>query len=181
MVTFAPSLPRVASIDVDAHRQVRDLYLRHADALRALLARLTWQGADADDLLQEVFIIALRSPGPLLAAQSPRSWLYGISVKVAANARRAHSLRRFFHLEDAHGVPSSAASADSALDSHQRVHRALGQLPAKKREVLVLFELEELSGAEIAEVLSCPLQTVWTRLHHARKAFEVELRRQEIP
>ena len=41
----------------------------------------------------------------------------------------------------------------------------------KKREVFALFELEGLSGDEIAERVDCPVDTVWTRLHHARKQF----------
>jgi len=47
----------------------------------------------------------------------------------------------------------------------------------KKREVFALFELEGLSGDEIAERLGCPVNTVWTRLHHARAEFVKVARR----
>ena len=69
-----------------------------------------------------------------------------------------------------------AAQADperSALrtDAARSVGRVLARMAHKKRDVLVLFELEELAGEEIAERLQIPIDTVWTRLHHARKEF----------
>ena len=56
---------------------------------------------------------------------------------------------------------------------------ALGRvhLPFKQREVVVLYELEELEGAAIAELLGIPINTVWTRLHHGRKNFEQLMRK----
>jgi RNA polymerase sigma-70 factor (ECF subfamily) len=157
----------------EAQHEVRALYVAHAQALRSGLRRLTWPGCDVDDLLQEVFVVAIRRPAPLLLADSPKAWLYGVAVKVAAAARRKHRLREFLGLEAAEKLTAdSVARLDAQLDAAATVHRALGKLSGKKREVLVLFELEGLSGEEIAQVLGCPLKTVWTRLHHARKDFE---------
>ena len=61
---------------------------------------------------------------------------------------------------------------ESRMDAAATVERALSKLSQKKREVLVLFELEGLSGDEIAVALGCPVPTVFTRLHHARKELE---------
>lgn len=163
----------VASVD-EVREEVRALYTEHAEALRTGLRRLTWPGCDVDDLLQEVFVVVIRRPQPLLLAASPKAWLYGVAVKVAASARRKHRVREFLRIEAA---AASAPMASAQFDLEARataaaVHLALGKLSSKKREVLVLFELQGLTGPEIADALGCPLKTVWTRLHHARKDFE---------
>ena len=164
----------VASPD-EIRREVRALYLEHADALHAGLRRLTWQGCDVDDLLQEVFVVAIRRPGPLLSAESPKAWLYGVAVKVASAARRKHRVRKFLGLEAAEGVASAGSTEQDSRDIIGAVHQALAKLSAKKREVLVLYQLQGLSGEEIARVLGCPLKTVWSRLHYARTDFERQM------
>ena len=156
---------------------VRDLYRLYASSLHSVLRRLAPTSGDADDLLQEVFVVALRRPQSLLTADSPRAWLYGVAVKVAAASRRRARLRTFFRLETAGDV---ASDASPQLDAERRqvarqVHRALAKLSDAKREVLVLFELEGLSGQEIAAALGCPLKTVWSRLHHGRLELATHL------
>ena len=165
----------------DAVDEVRALHQAHAATLSVALRRLTWPGCDVEDLLQEVFIIALRRPVALLTSESPRLWLYGVAVRVAAAARRRHRLRSFLGLEAAEEIPAGAdPHADAeARETKELVQRALARLPAKKREVLVLFELEGLTGPEISAALGCPVATVWTRLHHARRDFEKAVRRHD--
>lgn len=156
----------------ELHTEVAALYSQQARALRVGLRRLTGPSADVDDLLHEVFVIALRRPAALLAAESPRAWLYGIAVKVAAAARRRTTVRAFLGLDSARAVSADAPDPDARLDAARRIERALGKLGRKKREVLVLFELQGLSGDEIAAALGVPESTVFTRLHHARKDLE---------
>jgi RNA polymerase sigma-70 factor (ECF subfamily) len=60
------------------------------------------------------------------------------------------------------------------------VHRLLNSLSENKRTVFVLFELEGLSGQQIAGILRVPIQTVWNRLFHARKAFLKVLAREQL-
>ncbi len=166
----------VATAD-EVRDEVRALYTEHAQSLRDGLRRLTWPGCDVDDLLQEVFVVVIRRPQPLLLAQSPKAWLYGVAVKVAASARRKHRVRELLRMEEA-AVTAPVASPQfdpEARATAAAVHRALARLSGKKREVLVLFELQGLSGPEIADALRCPLKTVWTRLHHARKDFEEQM------
>lgn len=171
-------MPRSTVVAVEVPEVgVRALYREHSPALHRALRRLAAPGVDADDLLQEVFLVALRRSEALLAAQSPRAWLYGVAVKVASDSRRRWKVRRFFALESAvelaaEGGPLVAAERRQTVE---QVHLALEKLSEKKREALILFELEGLSGQEIALALDCPLKTVWTRLHHARQGLHVEL------
>jgi len=71
-------------------------------------------------------------------------------------------------------APDGPQTPERELERRQRaalVHELIGRLPFKQREVFSLYELEELPGERIAELLGIPIGTVWTRLHHARKAF----------
>ena len=163
----------------DLRGEVCRLYVDHARALRSGLRRLTWAGCDVDDLLHEVFLVAFRRPLPVLLADSPKAWLYGVAVKVAAGARRKQQLWQFLRLDSAKELAAGQYDLGARLDAAAAVERALKKLSRKKREVLVLFELEGLSGEEIAVALGCPLQTVFTRLHSARKELERMMVRHE--
>jgi RNA polymerase sigma-70 factor (ECF subfamily) len=157
---------------------IRALYVQHHAVLLAAVRRLTWPGCDVEDLLHEVFVIALRRSATADVAELSKAWLYGVTIKVAAAARRRHLLRTFLGLDETDELASETATPDATLEEREvcaGVHRALSKLSGKKREVLVLFELQGLSGPEIAEALGCPLKTVWTRLHHGRKDFERQM------
>jgi RNA polymerase sigma-70 factor (ECF subfamily) len=163
------------ALERDLQEEVCDLYMEHARVLRTGLRRLTWSGCDVDDLLHEVFLVALRRPRALLGAESPKAWLFGVVIKVAAAARRKHQVRRFLGLDSAKDVASdhpTPLELEARIDAATTVERALSKLSRKKREVLVLFELEGLSGEEVATALGCPVPTVFTRLHHARSELE---------
>lgn len=161
----------------DVHR----LYVTHAAALRLALQRLGGDALDADDLLQEVFVVALRKSTELARADSPVAWLFGVATKVAATRRRTATWKRWLGLDAAPEL-ASAESPSRSLEQKQAsqlVQAALGVLSAKKRDVFVLFELQGLSGEEIAQALELPLKTVWSRLHYARREFAQEVARLE--
>jgi len=159
--------------------ELKALYDELAQPLRRALARLSFPGCDVDDLLQEVFVVALKRPDQLLTATSPKAWLYGVAARVASSARTRHRVRTFLGLESAAELAADDSggpfAAVARTEAHARVHRALDALSGKRREALVLFELEGLTGPEISEALGIPVKTVWTRLHHARKDFEQRL------
>ncbi len=169
---------RVAPASDDVH----GLYVTYASQLRLSLSRLAGDLVDPDDLLHEVFVLALRNSGQLARASSARAWLYGVAVKVAATRRRGAKLRRFFGLEHAehHASPESPLRTLEQKEASQRIARGLERLSSSKREVFVLFELQQLKGDEIAQALSIPLKTVWTRLFHARRELTAELSRLDL-
>lgn len=160
---------------------VRRLYSAHASELRLAINRLGGNGIDGDDLLQEVFVVAMRKLSDLAQARSERAWLYGVAVKIAAGQRRRQRLRSWFGLDQ---VPelTSAESPSRTLEQKEAsklLQAALDTLPTAKRDVLVLFELQGLTGEEVAHALDVPLATVWTRLFHARKALSAAVQRLE--
>jgi RNA polymerase sigma-70 factor, ECF subfamily len=174
--------PMAAASDVSPAEAVRRLYVEHSGELRLGVARLAGKHLDADDLLQEVFMVALRKPQDVLTADSPKAWLYGVAVKVAASRRRTATVRRFFGFDEVGELadPESPTRTVEQRDASKRVERVLSKLSDKKREVLVLHELQGLPGEEIAAALQIPLKTVWTRLFHARKDFAAELARLDV-
>jgi RNA polymerase sigma-70 factor (ECF subfamily) len=160
---------------------VRRLYSTHASELRLALNRLGGTGVDCDDLLQEVFVVAMRKLSDLAQARNERAWLYGVAVKIAAGQRRRNKMRAWFGLERAPEL-QSAESPSRTLEQKEAsimLQEALESLPTAKRDVLVLFELQGLTGDEVAAALEVPVATVWTRLFHARKALSAAVQRIE--
>jgi RNA polymerase sigma-70 factor (ECF subfamily) len=128
-----------------------------------------------DDLLQETFVVAFRKQGEFAGRSAPRTWLHSIAVRVSMNHRRGRKRFLRFHERLAKEPQQHPPAPDSEALKKERqalVFKVLDRLPGKQREVFVLYELQELEGAEIAEILAIPEGTVWTRLHHARKRFK---------
>lgn len=165
---------QAASIELTA---LGELYGAHARRLRGLLVRLGVPQRDAEDALHEVFVVACRRRKSLRDEGAIVGWLNGIALAVAASARRRAKLRRFLGLEDAPEPrdPSTPAMAMERRQASAAVYAALDKMKEKKRTVLILFELEGMSGEEIARAVGCPLKTVWTRLFHARREFQEKL------
>ena len=143
----------------------------HSDFVHRLLVTLGGPRADVDDLLQEVFLVAWRRWEGYRQSQPLRPWLAGIAVKVAASARRRWRWRRWVGLEEARSLTTgiTPASDFESIEAAQEVYAALDALPEKRRAVLIMFEIQGMSGEEISTALGCPLKTVWTRLFHARR------------
>jgi RNA polymerase sigma-70 factor (ECF subfamily) len=131
--------------------------------------------ADIDDLTQEVFLVVQRKldsfAGPSMAA-----WLYGIARKTVSDHRRRAWLRRWLRSSDVDELETRATHGDPAESLERREARRLvatilNEMSAVRRSTFVLFEIEGYSGEEIAELEQVPVNTVYTRLHHARKDF----------
>ena len=171
-VTGAPALTA---------EDVRRLYVAHAPELRLTIARLAAPGMDIDDLLQEVFVVALQRVSELSGVASTRAWLFGVAAKLTATRRRTFRLRYWLGLEAADEL-SSAESPSRTVEQKEasrRVQDALASLSDAKRQVFVLFELQGLPGEDIAQALGIPLKTVWSRLFYARKEFQQAVARQD--
>jgi len=157
--------------DADAQRELFEKTLPH---VQRMLFRLCGPGIEIEDLVQQVYLALFGSFGRFEGRSAFSSWLFGICIRVAG--KKARSAGRFARLRRALlSEPSGTVHLPDCLvaraEQARMVHRVLGRLPYKQRTILVLYEMEGLSGKEIAESLSIPQATVWTRLHHARKAF----------
>jgi RNA polymerase sigma-70 factor (ECF subfamily) len=128
----------------------------------------------AQDVMQEVFLNVLENAARFDAAKgSVRAWLFGCARYVTLDRLRLE--RRWTDDMPPDGV---VADSDERLLADQRIerlHAAIARLPVEYREALVLFELHELSYAETAAVLDCPVGTVRSRLHRGRALLAVML------
>lgn len=156
------------------------------DALARLLNdnfRMVWRALRrlgvpphaVDDAAQEVFLVASRKLEAIEAGQE-RRYLYGVALRVAANARRARAARHETPLgELVEQTASTTPSPEALLDrkrARELLDEALEALPDELRTAFVLFELEGCSGPEVAELCDIPLGTAASRLRRAREAFQ---------
>ncbi len=132
--------------------------------------------ADRDDIVQEVFLVVRRRLDAF-DGTNPAGWLYRITRRQVRDFRRRSWVKHIFtkrRVEDPDVLQSGAGGPSAALERRedQRILLAiLGKIREERRTTFVLFEIEGLSGEEIARIQSVPLNTVWTRLYHARKDF----------
>jgi RNA polymerase sigma-70 factor (ECF subfamily) len=152
---------------------LKDLYERHSDYVRDVVARHAGPGLDAEDLVQEVFIAADRKWERLIDYKEPRAWLHVAAMREVWAARRRQRLARVFRLRFAEppSAPSGPEAAYSNREASALFYSLIDRIPEKQRAAFLLFHIENKSSAEIAKLLKIPEPTVRTRLFHARRAF----------
>ncbi len=123
------------------------------------------------DVLQDVWIGAFRGIRKLKDPGSLRSWLYAITHGVAVDRIRRNVSREQAEAADLDGFQEAEEPSFAGEDA-AAIHRALGLIGVKHREVLVLHFLEDLSVAEIAAVVGCSEGTVKSRIHYAKRAMK---------
>ncbi len=168
-----------------APRSLSEIYRLHAQTVARWAQRLGGPDCDVEDVVQEVFI-AVHHQLPRFRGDSRlTTWLYAITANTLRDRRRKQKLRAWLTgtAEDAAGhLVSEAPSADDALEAQQqarKVYAALNEMKEKFRNVLILHELEGLSGEEIGALLDAKAATVWVWLHRARVDFAKRLSRLE--
>ncbi len=160
----------------------REVYLSHFDFVWGALRRLGVREQDAQDLTQKVFIVVYMKLPAFENRSSLRTWLYRVCLNAASDYRRSAPIRREVATEPTEIDSLSGFREDVHEDGESRRRVAvaetiLSKLPEAQRLVFVLFELEEMSGTEIAELLGISVGTVRSRLRLAREVFTREAKR----
>jgi RNA polymerase sigma-70 factor (ECF subfamily) len=143
--------------------------------------RLGVSSGAVDDVVQDAFVVVHRRLSEFEGRSSVKTWVFGILLRVVSDHRRTLR-RKGGHAELPHEdvLVSQGSLPTDALEARQAaslLHALLDELDDDKRTVFVLAELEELAAPEIAEALSIPVNTVYSRLRAAREAFERALAR----
>jgi RNA polymerase sigma-70 factor (ECF subfamily) len=132
--------------------------------------------SDVEDLAQEVFIVVRRRL-PEFDRRNVPGWLFQIARRQVLRHKRLVWVKRVLSF-GSEPAPSLGASTDpdpleslESREQRQLVEQVLSQLSEKRRVVFALFEIEGQTGEEIAALLDVPVNTVWTRLYHARRDF----------
>lgn len=151
------------------------LYRLHAHRVLAWARRLAPRGRDPEDIAHEVFIGIFSGNGGFRGDTSFDGWLFRITRNAAFRRRSIiETLTRFFD----ESTPEPASDPDEADPwVGTAIHEALLRLRPELREVIVLYEVEERSASEVAELLGLPEGTVRSRIRKARQALTQSLRR----
>lgn len=171
-----PGPPEAGPIPPRAAQDFAALYDVWFDHVARWLKALGAPEREHEDLAQEVFLVVNRRLHEF-QGHNVAGWLFQIARRQVLRYRRRRWVQRvltFGSTSPIDQVPHIGNCPLSALESKERqalVEHLLSKLSDKRRIVFVLFEVEGYSGEQVAELLDVPLNTVWTRLHHARKDF----------
>jgi RNA polymerase sigma-70 factor (ECF subfamily) len=168
---------------------------RHAGRVYRLAFGITRNPADAEEVVQDVFLTVVRKGGGFEGQAALATWMYRVTMNAALNRRRGKrrelevSLEEHLptYTEDGHRagdrsdllIDWSSTPEDRALSGESRrvLESAIDSLPEHYRAVLILRDVEELSNEEVASIVGDSLASVKSRLHRARMALREQLTR----
>jgi RNA polymerase sigma-70 factor (ECF subfamily) len=162
--------------------------LQYLDALYRNALGLVRTPEDAEDLVQDTFLKAYRFHESFETGTNLKAWLLRIMFNTFVNryrraGRERSALKALSDEPNGYGVISEDA-AKSLTDAvgtamwpivSEEIHNAINRLPDEYRSIVVLADVEELTYREIADVLGCPIGTVMSRLHRARRMLQESL------
>lgn len=175
---------RVQTGDVAAFDQ---LVVKYRERVLSVIYNMTSNREDAADLTQDAFIKAFRSIKRFQGQSSFFTWLYRIAVNGTLTHLRKNKLRSFFSFEKINEEDKNTEllakltdknGADRELyvkELQEKLNEAMQKLSISHRTVVTLFEIDNLSHEEIAEIMDCSLGTVRSRLHYAKQLLQSEL------
>lgn len=180
MAEDAALVVRVRRGDADAFNH---LARKHLKSVHAAALAITGETSDAEDVAQDAFVIALERLDDCEPAEKFRPWLLTITRNRALDLLRRNRVRRYEPLDGDEGVNDrvSASSDPSPLkhtelaDARAHLEAAIATLTPVRREVLLLYDLEGWSHAEIAEHLQLAVPTVRSHLFLARRDLRARL------
>lgn len=138
---------------------------------------LTQDRAEAEDLIQETYIKALKGFGSFQQGTNFRAWIYKILRNTFLTSRTGLKATMTVSLDDEEDPVAEPAIVETpesillARMNQKTIESALEQLPVNSREIILLCDVEEMSYQEIAETLAIPIGTVMSRLSRARRAM----------
>ncbi len=162
--------------------------ITHVPALLAVAARLTKNGSEGEDLVQDTLIKAIRARRQFQPGTNMRAWLLRILTNTFINRYRRGGLEKSV-LEGPDADPLAdgwvgASTMEAMRDPESQALRpvlvseiraALDDLPDEFRMAVLLADVEELSYKEIADIMGCPVGTVMSRLHRGRRLMKARL------
>lgn len=156
----------------------RAIYERWFDEVSRWIRAMGGPDADREDLVQDVFLVVHRRL-PDFDGQNVAGWLYRIARHRVRDFRRLLWVKHMFRsVPLPESLPKGGASPADSVETNElrrTLERLLGKLNESERAALVLFEIDGYNGEEIAEIQGVPINTVWARIHKARKKLKASL------
>lgn len=161
-----------------------ELYKQHATRLYNLAYRMAGSAQDADDLLQEIFLIAYRKLASFRGESALGTWLYRLGMNHCLDVLRSRQARMGHHtdsLDDENAAP--VASPAPALGTVSRIdlERAIGRLPTACRAAFLLHDVEGFGHNEVASLLGISEGTSKSQVHKARLRIRAYLTQPRVP
>lgn len=141
---------------------------------------LTRERSEAEDLVQETYVKALKGFASYQQGTNFRAWIYRILRNTFLTSRSGLKVTVPLDAEDSIEIPAATGTPESIYierAQEETLQQAMNDLPVHFREILLLCEVEEMSYQEIATTLSVPIGTVMSRLSRARKALRENLQK----
>ncbi|HEX2492844.1 MAG TPA: sigma-70 family RNA polymerase sigma factor, partial [Steroidobacter sp.] len=151
----------------------RELYLAYHRRLARFLMRMTFRHDVIEEVINDALWTVWRKAAEFRGESQVSTWIVGIAYRCALKALRAAPSARTIHLEQS---PTSE-DMQALAENRQWLDRALAELPFEQRMVLELSYLLGHSCEEIAAIMQCPVNTVKTRMFHAREKMRSSLPR----
>jgi RNA polymerase sigma-70 factor (ECF subfamily) len=164
---------RVSTRGQSRERSWTALHRTYYPVAVAFLRKLGVRGEQVEDVCQEVFLQMVRYLPTFRGESDLKTWMYRICISEARRYRRREKVASLVtSFLGRPGVEADTTGLEWNPESAaRRVLAGLDKLPERRRTILVLFDMDGLSGAEVAEVMNCSVQSVWRELHYARSAF----------
>lgn len=151
-----------------------ELYDSYAAEVTGWARRLAGPTADIEDMVHDVFVVALRRRFTFQGGATLKTWLFRITHNVVRNRMRRTFVRKLLlrrreeEMADALSAPLTPYQEMERREDQQRFYRALDRLPDRHRTAIILYEIEGLSSDEVAELIGASVGTVWVWLHRGR-------------
>lgn len=162
-----------------ATRRLRRIIDRHYNFVWRTVRHLGVPEANAEDAAQQVLCVLARRVDEI-APGAEMSFLFATAMRVASEARRAARRHPEAALRDIDTLRAATPTPEQLLDerrAHEVLRKVLDAIPIDLRVVFVLYEIEELSMAEVAGLVGIPAGTAASRLRRARESFQSIVRR----
>lgn len=165
-----------------------ELVRRYQGRVYSLVYHMVGHREDAEDLVQDIFVRALRSLSGFRGQSKFYTWLYRIAVNLTINFLKSAGARRKLSLDDVDlGIERdrsfvqmvsrrTPASEMTISELQERLNKALQKLSDKHRTVVVLHDIEGVPHDQIARMLGCSAGTIRSRLFYARRKLQEELK-----
>lgn len=164
-----------APADPDRRRRFEDAALPLADGLFRAARALAGSDADAEDLVQETYLHAWRGFSSYSRDDNFKAWMYVILRHAWLDRCRRRRVEPSLPLDAEPVAPAPATAIDLERLLPDELHRALESLPPTHRLMVLLCDVESFSYREIAGILGCPIGTVMSGLHNARRRMRQSL------
>jgi RNA polymerase sigma-70 factor (ECF subfamily) len=164
--------------EMNEPRSFDEIYRELREQILALGLRMTGRREDAEDVLQETFLLVHRHLPSFRGESKVSTWVYRIATRVALATRNRRPVGRPAPLDpEVVGDDPASVPADplQSKEEVQRIHLALQSLSPVHQAVLSLLAIDELSPSQVAEILGIPEGTVWSRASQARKLLRQKL------